>query len=422
MPRDRDTDRTNEKLSRNLTRHSLIDKSGIRRVWTPHQPVSSVDLFAGRLNEIDAIVGALQTPGQHAILFGDPGVGKSSLAIYTKLMMEMAFDKKVHLVRCDSTTTFASLVESIFLDLGIGTESPATSKATKARTGGKLGIAGVGLDGGIEVTTTESRPASALRLGPSSVCRALQGKSGVSGVVIVDEFDAVSAKEDRRSVAELIKQVSDAAVPIKFLVVGIGASTEDLLAGHTSVHRNLKEVHLERMSNLELLTLIQTNTGKTGMAFAPQVASEIALLSDGFPYFAQLLGLKCAELAVVASRKNVFAADVPRALRAAAEDAEQTLRKGHREAIRSQDSRMYEWILEAIAAADTIEVSTRTIRERVTAAAGRQVKQHEINNCFHRLVKVGNPILKRVSRGIYRFSDPRMKVYVRILARVSAAG
>jgi ABC-type transport system involved in cytochrome bd biosynthesis fused ATPase/permease subunit len=42
--------------------------------------VSNPDLFAGRKEQIDRVFGAVFSPGQHAAIYGERGVGKSSLA------------------------------------------------------------------------------------------------------------------------------------------------------------------------------------------------------------------------------------------------------------------------------------------------------------------------------------------------------
>ncbi|MEK7206277.1 MAG: ATP-binding protein, partial [Pseudomonadota bacterium] len=63
-----------------LERESKIEKSGIRKIFTPHKPVESSDFFFGRQKEVQKLIEQLNTPGQHSLLYGDRGVGKSSLA------------------------------------------------------------------------------------------------------------------------------------------------------------------------------------------------------------------------------------------------------------------------------------------------------------------------------------------------------
>lgn len=403
-------------LETSLKRQRAIVHSRIREIWTPHRPIFSIDLFAGRPREIEAIVDAAETPGQHAILFGDRGVGKSSLANIARVLVESFFQRKTYLIRCDSTTTFASIAADIVKDLEIPLVRRDVTDTKRTQAHGSVGIPILGAGTEAELIHTVTEEAEAIRWSPSTICRSLQGRKAF---IVIDEIDVLRSRDDRHQVAELIKQLSDSGTEVKLLVVGIGTTTAGLLAGHPSVHRNLKEVHLGRMTNREVRNLIATNTGRTKHSFAPAVVSEIVRLSDGFPYFTQLLGLKCSELAVANNRRSVFPSDLPQALHGAVEDAEETLTTEYGDAVRSHETQMYEWILKAAASTETMEVSAKHLRDEISKMAGRTVLQRDLNNAFTRLVRPdGTGILKRLSRGIYRFSDPRMKVYVRMVSKV----
>ncbi|MFY9719669.1 MAG: ATP-binding protein [Candidatus Cybelea sp.] len=49
-------------------------------VFTPSSPIDSNDLFAGRRQQVTQIINAINQGGQHAGLYGERGVGKTSLA------------------------------------------------------------------------------------------------------------------------------------------------------------------------------------------------------------------------------------------------------------------------------------------------------------------------------------------------------
>ena len=57
-----------------------IRKSNVRHIFTPHKPITDERFFRGRLEEMKQLLSTLNTPGEHALLYGDRGVGKSSLA------------------------------------------------------------------------------------------------------------------------------------------------------------------------------------------------------------------------------------------------------------------------------------------------------------------------------------------------------
>ena len=50
------------------------------QLFTPSTPIDENDLFAGRGAEVRKMLDATQERGKHVILFGERGVGKTSLA------------------------------------------------------------------------------------------------------------------------------------------------------------------------------------------------------------------------------------------------------------------------------------------------------------------------------------------------------
>lgn len=50
------------------------------QLFTPSTPISVADLFAGRSSQIYRIIDAIGERGRHVILYGERGVGKTSLA------------------------------------------------------------------------------------------------------------------------------------------------------------------------------------------------------------------------------------------------------------------------------------------------------------------------------------------------------
>jgi hypothetical protein len=49
----------------------------IHEAFTPTAPIKSRDLFAGRKVQVDKVVRAVLQRGEHAILYGERGVGKN---------------------------------------------------------------------------------------------------------------------------------------------------------------------------------------------------------------------------------------------------------------------------------------------------------------------------------------------------------
>jgi hypothetical protein len=66
-------------------------RSALNGQFTPWTPVSTRAAFSGRYDEIIKVTGAVAQPGRHVILYGERGVGKTSLAnIFSELLVQTA--------------------------------------------------------------------------------------------------------------------------------------------------------------------------------------------------------------------------------------------------------------------------------------------------------------------------------------------
>ena len=131
-----------------LSRERKISKSGVREVFTPHMPINKVELFFGRRKEVQNIIEQINTPGQHSLLYGERGVGKSSLAFVASHFLKSLL--KVYYYRCDSSTTFETILAKALKDAGIDVtikETDSTHNIEK-KIDVKVPILGAGWDDG----------------------------------------------------------------------------------------------------------------------------------------------------------------------------------------------------------------------------------------------------------------------------------
>jgi hypothetical protein len=374
-----------------------------------------MSLFFGRQPEVQRLIESILTPGQHGVLFGDRGVGKSSLAnVASELLFKDLLGGTYIHIRCDSQTRFHSIGQTLADHLGFNNDG--YSRTTSNQYGGDGGVSLPGIKAGLTTAHTSSTTWS--REGSQWTPRTLAAAVGDSeGLLVIDEFDALVNPADRQMVAEVIKHLSDADAALKLLVVGIATSCSDLMAGHPSVQRCVREVALGRMTDGEIREIIEGNAGKLQLSFPNAVVDEIVRLSTGYPHFAHLLGLKCAEEAIGEGRTKIREDDLPRAIHAAVNDAEQSLRTAYANATRSYSTDMYAQIVAAAADLDGVEFNAAALRAQVSARAGRTIDQQALNNYFQRLVGEDDQhILRREAKGVYRFTDPRMKSFVRIMS------
>src|SRR5215213_8441193 len=92
-------------------------------VFTPSAPIDNAALFAGRKSQILKISSAISQRGQHAVIYGERGVGKTSLANYLFESLRKMTHIKVVRVNCEEITSYSSLWHSIFRELSIRHDS-----------------------------------------------------------------------------------------------------------------------------------------------------------------------------------------------------------------------------------------------------------------------------------------------------------
>jgi uncharacterized protein len=223
-----------------------FDRSKFERViqttLSPTTPIRSPEHLRGRERKLEDIRRALVQPGRNIFVFGDRGVGKTSLAQTAAFEHQSASNKPIF-VGCDASSTFYSVAQEIaarLLDHEFNLTK--TSKQTKGGFSSK------------PLTVEHQR---ATELGPvqrpTSVNEALHmlaqsaGKHSTQPVIVIDEFERVIAAEDRALFADLIKQAGDQSAPFKIIFCGVASSLEQLLDAHHSCYRYLVSVQLERL-------------------------------------------------------------------------------------------------------------------------------------------------------------------------------
>lgn len=399
-------------------RETLIKKSEVRKIFTPSQPVRALDLLLGRDSHINRLIEILNTPGQHALLFGDRGVGKSSLAKCACMFVDMHnyFDSKnIFYKTCGSEDTFETILSAPLKMAGVDTSISEINSSLKEKMDARISV--VVANGGLE-SVREKNEKKIINLSVSSVADLLKD---LTGLLVVDEADAIVDINEKKKIAELIKLLSDAGSGFKIMVVGIAATGSELIAGHKSVERCLGQVKLDRLNITELWQIIVKGLEKIKtprLTFDGEVINSIAELSNGYPYFTHLLALKCTEEAIVSGKYTVRKSDLITATLIAAEAAEGSLSNIYKTAIRSSSANgdLYRIILLAAAKMPKHEFSAQELRNEVCRLAGKPISQSTLSNYYTALISdKQESILTRVSKGIYCFNDPRFPSFIRII-------
>src|SRR4051794_16114954 len=89
----------------------LVYRAAIGRSFSPSMPVTTRDVFAGRTAQLHRIMDVVSAGGRHAVVYGDRGVGKTSLArvvndVFTAEGARLNYHASYY--TCSSQDTFAS--------------------------------------------------------------------------------------------------------------------------------------------------------------------------------------------------------------------------------------------------------------------------------------------------------------------------
>lgn len=398
-----------------LTRELTIVNSKVRNIFTPHQPIDAIDHLFGREAEVTKLIGHINTPGQHAMLYGDRGVGKSSLAkIVSKLIFKNIISGKLYEKRCCSTDSFSSVVEGPLKEVGIEIELKEYSKSHDEEGAAKIGI-------GFASGDIKSKRGDSKKYVPSfrtdSPSWVVDKIKNVNGLLLIDEADALTNSDDKKKIAEMIKLLSDVGSKLKVLIVGIAKTGEELTAGHPSVERCLKETLVPRMSPEGLRQIIINGSKQLKLIFEDDVIDTMIDISAGYPHFTHLIALKCTEEAIANGRKHINMSCLNDALVLAVDESEGVLRRMYYNSVRSTlREEEYKRLLLAAAQCRIPEFNAKELRAKLSEnLGGIEIKHKEITSYIAKLVSDDETtILRRTAKGVYQFADPRMPSFIKM--------
>jgi Cdc6-like AAA superfamily ATPase len=353
----------------------------VARAFTPSAPIDDFELFGGRIPQIHDVMSAVVQKGQHVALYGERGVGKTSLANILDDLFNAPDLPEIRAVRvnCDSVEDFDSLWRKIYRELGI----PA-----------------------------EDMPL----LRPDDVRYSL-AQLAVPAIVVLDELDRFDDNESLTLLADTIKTLSDHSVPSTVVLVGVASSVDGLIGEHESVARALVKIHMPRMRRDELRDTLEKGCRRARLGAQLAAAERIILLSQGLPHFTHLLALHAGQRAVQEDRMEIRLGDVLKAIPSAVE--KHVVESDYVKATRSSHDSLYRPVLLACALAPQDEFGYFTagsIREALKEVAGRPIAIPQFARHLKQFLEPARgSVLRREGekhRYVYRFRDPIVQTYV----------
>jgi Cdc6-like AAA superfamily ATPase len=383
---------------------TLSRQIAVSEAFRPSAPIDRVALFAGRNELITDVSRAVVQRGQHVILYGERGVGKTSLAnILAEILTKSGWKGlKSGTVNADPTDSFSSLCRKAFREISL---------ISRVRN---VGFAGTSTPMAASLADWLPDPVT-----PDDVRSALQAW-GQRAIIIIDELDRLRHPDVTMLLADTIKNLSDHAVDVTLILVGVADSVDQLMQEHQSIERALVQIRMPRMSVPELHEIIDKGMERVGLSIEPAATNDIARLSQGLPHFTHLLAQQAALAAVTEHRTIVTDDDVAVATVAAVDKAQQSILSAYHKATDSpQRETLYGKVLLACALAKTDDrgfFAAADVRAPLSEIMGKPIdipaySQHLKDFCEERrgavLQKTGSE-----RRFRFRFVNPLMEPFV----------
>ena len=254
--------------------HPDLVRSAIRKGFNATQPVTCTRNLHGREEQMEQLIDGVLDRCKHALIHGPRGCGKTSLA---RVFANVADDRGLIVLysACEPEQDLHQIL-SPFLAAVLPAERQQEDAA------------------GQPPSTRE-------------IVDLLAAQANRRYIFILDEFDRVTNIAVQHELARLMKMLSDAAIPVNIVAVGIGSSLDIMIEGHASLRRHLTPVAVAGIEPDAVIKLIERGSKATGLPFTDAAREMIAPLSCGSPYHVRLF---CALSSLEAVRRQQPIVDV----------------------------------------------------------------------------------------------------------------
>lgn len=378
----------------------------LETIFKPSTPINSLELFSGRQSQSRQLLAAVNQQGRHALLFGERGVGKTSLANILFYLVDCpGYPKLVPRVGCVSSDTYGSLWSRVFNELGRAMAALAEKGDTFVLPKDVRRYLRLASESFHEAITIDAVKAVLSAIGERAAL-----------VVVIDEFDVLGDSPIRRDIADTIKYLSDRSAPCTIVLIGVADNVEALIEDHRSIERCLAQVKMPPMSRDELEDIVTKHLARASMTAESPAQHEISRISCGLPHYAHLLGLYSGLTAIEHDEHKVTGKDVGDCLPSAVENSHHTVKTAYVRATESsQKTAKYKEVLTACAMTRTNELgwfSPSDVREPLSLVLRTPARIEAFARHLHTFCEDGGgPVLRRMvlkNRPMFKFINPLM--------------
>ena len=387
-----------------MSEQELLDRmQRVAEGFRPAAPIDRRSLFSGRAEQISEVFSVVAQPGQHGVVYGERGVGKTSLATVTVQLLESA-NVMTARATCDVGDDFSSVWRKALGEVGFRKRRRQVGFADAHEERLETGASALG-----EGTVT-----------PDAVRAVLERMGRHQPVaVFIDEFDRLRDPDAGVRFADTIKALSDRVVPATIFLIGVADSVSGLIREHRSVERALVQIHMPRMSRDELAQIATTGLAEARMTIAPTALTKVTAVSQGLPHYTQLLTQLAARAALADYRAGVSVRDVDAAVERAVARAQGSVVDAYRQATAAKGDAIYPQVLLACALAGEDEYGffgAAEIAEPLSKILGRPCTPLTFARHLDRMsASERGPVLEKhggAGARRYRFENPLLQPYV----------
>jgi Cdc6-like AAA superfamily ATPase len=377
--------------------------SALNTAFSPSAPILLRDYFTGRNLEINEVVESINERGQHVLVYGERGVGKTSFANVIGSELINLFPVKI---TCNRSDSFKSLWEKAFAKVQFEEK--------------KKGIGYLPVENNevrqLDLFLPKSKSISSLDI------QCILEKVDANLLFIFDEYDSITDEQVKSGMADTIKALSDNAPRVTVMLVGIAKNVVDLIGEHPSLERCLRQVRLREMSDPELHTIIERGLAQASLTMDALTKSEIVSLSQGYPHFTHLLAKQACKAAIEDDKLNVLPSHFYVGLSASAKKADESIRSIYQRATFStNDKSNFEAVLWSCALAKPDvhgTFRTKDVVDSFTVITKRQTAPEALNYNLGKLcLAERGAIIERLREGKYvryRFRNPLIRIYIKL--------
>jgi hypothetical protein len=282
-------------------------RAQVRDVFAPTQPVTDERTFAGRTKVLKHLIEVIEHRMSHVVIFGERGIGKTSIL---HIIHKLASDSDYTVLhstcgaRSEFSSTFRTMLKGVPLRFHQSV-SPATERGDQA--------------GGLASLLPEGE------FDARELSEVLSSITSTRVIILLDEYDRVESELFRQSIAELIKNLSDAAARVQLVIAGVSPNLDELIGYVPSIRRNIIGVPIQRLGSDEVREILRIGEEASGLSFTSGAAGMVEQLANGSPYLVRLIAYHSSMIALDSGRYDVREEDVDAGLERMVEETEARL-------------------------------------------------------------------------------------------------